>query len=57
MAPWDPDDPMSIDELTAKFIRLAEPLHGDAATSLAARLIDKRLQANLATVLVPASTA
>ena len=56
VAPGDPDDPMSIDELTAKFIRLAEPLHGHAATSLAAQLIDPRLQANLATVLLPAST-
>ena len=56
VAPGDPDDPMSVDQLTAKFVRLAEPLHGDAAVSLAASLVDPDVQASLATVLLSAST-
>lgn len=60
IAPGDPDDPMSVDELTAKFVRLAAPVHGDMAGAIAARLIDpavagESVQACLATVLVPAT--
>ncbi len=56
VAPGDPADPMSVDELTAKFVRLAEAQHGDAAIALGSRLIDPLLQGNLATVLLPACT-
>jgi 2-methylcitrate dehydratase PrpD len=60
VAPGDPDDPMSVDDLTAKFVHLAEPLHDDSAASLAGDLIDPDhcgLQSTLATVLLPTSTA
>jgi 2-methylcitrate dehydratase PrpD len=56
VAPGDPDEPMSLDELRAKFVRLAEPHHGTASGSLAAALVDPELQVSLATVLLPAST-
>jgi 2-methylcitrate dehydratase PrpD len=56
VAPGDLEDPMSIDDLTAKFVRLAEPLYGDAAAPLAARLIAPDLQETLVTVLLPTST-
>lgn len=39
VAPGDADDPMSVDDLTAKFVRLAEPVHGDTAVLLAGHLI------------------
>ncbi|MDP9464538.1 MAG: MmgE/PrpD family protein [Actinomycetota bacterium] len=56
VAPGDPADPMSVEDLTAKFIRLAEPVHGDAAVALAGHLIDPDVQGSLATVLLPTST-
>ena len=59
VAPGDAEDPMSVDDLTAKFVRLAEPIHGAAAEAIADGLIsdsDDVVQDCLATVLVPAAT-
>ncbi len=57
VAPGDPGDPMSVEDLTAKFVRLAEPVHGEAAVALAGRLLDIDAQGSFDTVLLPTPTA
>jgi 2-methylcitrate dehydratase PrpD len=44
-APGDPDDPMSVDDLSSKFVTLATPTLGDAAPAWSQRLLDTPLDA------------